>query len=260
MKKTENTSNNVRFGFTLAEGATHVNLPPTKAKFGFTLAEVLITLGIIGVVAAMTIPTLMSNYRKHIIETRLTKFYSTMTQAIKLAENDYDDISGWDKLGRGFVKDDDGNDTTTPVAEAWVNKYIIPYIKSDVKMKNNAGKIELYFVDGSVLMISSTSWLYFPDAKKYKLDDNGNINQEETAGKDMFIFLLNTEADVAPRPDRIYMGHGLQPYKYNWNGTREDLFNNAHYGCGKEGVIGAYCTELIRQNGWKIPNDYPIKI
>ena len=56
------------------------------------------------------------------------------------------------------------------------------------------------------------------------------------------------------------MGHGLQPYKYNWNGTREDLFNNDHYGCGKEGVIGAYCTELIRQNGWKIPNDYPIKI
>ena len=102
MKKTENTSNNVRFGF--------------------TLAEVLITLGIIGVVAAMTIPTLMSNYRKHVIETRLTKFYSTMTQAIKLAENDYDDISGWDKLGRGFIKDDDGNDTTTPVAEAWVNK------------------------------------------------------------------------------------------------------------------------------------------
>lgn len=240
MKKTENTSNNVRFGF--------------------TLAEVLITLGIIGVVAAMTIPTLMSNYRKHIIETRLTKFYSTMTQAIKLAENDYDDISGWDKLGSGFVKDDDGNNTTTPAAEAWVNKYIIPYIKSDVKMRNNAGKIELYFVDGSMLMISSTSWLYFPEAKKYKLDDNGNINQKETAGKDMFIFLLNTEADVAPRPDRIYMGHGLQPYKYNWNGTREDLFNNDHYGCGKEGVIGAYCTELIRQNGWKIPNDYPIKI
>ena len=33
----------------------------TKALFGFTLAEVLITLGIIGIVAAMTIPTLMTN-------------------------------------------------------------------------------------------------------------------------------------------------------------------------------------------------------
>ena len=32
-----------------------------KKRFGFTLAEVLITLGIIGVVAAMTIPTLIQN-------------------------------------------------------------------------------------------------------------------------------------------------------------------------------------------------------
>lgn len=32
---------------------------------GFTLAEVLITLGIIGVVAAMTIPTLIANAQKH---------------------------------------------------------------------------------------------------------------------------------------------------------------------------------------------------
>lgn len=32
-------------------------------KYGFTLAEVLITLGIIGVVAALTIPTLMQNYK-----------------------------------------------------------------------------------------------------------------------------------------------------------------------------------------------------
>ncbi len=32
-------------------------------KTGFTLAEVLITLGIIGVVAAMTIPTLMTNIK-----------------------------------------------------------------------------------------------------------------------------------------------------------------------------------------------------
>ena len=35
-------------------------------KRGFTLAEVLITLGIIGVVAALTIPTLINNYQKKI--------------------------------------------------------------------------------------------------------------------------------------------------------------------------------------------------
>ena len=36
---------------------------PNKVKFGFTLAEVLITLGIIGVVAAMTIPVLITTHQ-----------------------------------------------------------------------------------------------------------------------------------------------------------------------------------------------------
>lgn len=33
-------------------------------KTGFTLAEILITLGIIGIVAAMTIPTIIANYKE----------------------------------------------------------------------------------------------------------------------------------------------------------------------------------------------------
>ena len=45
-------------------------------KSAFTLAEVLITLGIIGVVAAITIPSLVTKYHRHIIETKLQKFDS----------------------------------------------------------------------------------------------------------------------------------------------------------------------------------------
>ena len=77
--------------FTLVGGATHVDMAPTKVKLAFTLAEVLITLGIIGVVAAMTIPTLMSNYRKKQLETQIKANYSLVQQAIKFAE--YDDVS-----------------------------------------------------------------------------------------------------------------------------------------------------------------------
>lgn len=42
----------------------------------FTLAEVLITLGIIGVVAAMTMPVLISNHNKSVVEARLSKAYN----------------------------------------------------------------------------------------------------------------------------------------------------------------------------------------
>lgn len=43
---------------------------------GFTLAEVLITLGIIGVVAAITIPGLITAYKKHVIASSLKRAVS----------------------------------------------------------------------------------------------------------------------------------------------------------------------------------------
>mgnify|MGYP002520817074 CR=1 FL=1 len=54
----------------------------------FTLAEVLITLGIIGVVAALTIPTLVNNYRKKQFETGLKKEYSVLLQALDMYKQD----------------------------------------------------------------------------------------------------------------------------------------------------------------------------
>ena len=49
----------------------------------FTLAEALITLGIIGVVAAITIPMLYSKYQKLVIEEGLKKTYSDLANLIK---------------------------------------------------------------------------------------------------------------------------------------------------------------------------------
>ena len=53
-------------------------------KLGFTLAEVLITLGIIGVVAAMTIPTLMNQTGQAEFKTGFKKIVSTLNQAITM--------------------------------------------------------------------------------------------------------------------------------------------------------------------------------
>ena len=51
-------------------------------KKGFTLAEVLITLGIIGIVAAMTMPVLIEKVNHKIVVNRLKKMYSTLSQAM----------------------------------------------------------------------------------------------------------------------------------------------------------------------------------
>ena len=55
-----------------------------KKKKAFTLAEVLITLGIIGVVAAMTLPTLIAHYQKVVLETQYKKGMSVLANAMQM--------------------------------------------------------------------------------------------------------------------------------------------------------------------------------
>ena len=80
-------------------------------RTGFTLAEVLITLGIIGVVAAMTIPTLISNTSGAQFKTAFKKSLSTLNQAaiMNIALDDYD-FSAIAKPGE--VADDGTGDQT----------------------------------------------------------------------------------------------------------------------------------------------------
>ena len=72
-----------KIAFTLAEGATHVDTCDGKRKIAFTLAEVLITLGIIGVVAALTLPSIIHNVQKVILKDQFKRAYSNFYNAIK---------------------------------------------------------------------------------------------------------------------------------------------------------------------------------
>ena len=55
--------------------------PSVAPKPAFTLAEVLVTLGIIGVVSAMTVPSLMQNHQRKTYVTQLHKVYNELQQA-----------------------------------------------------------------------------------------------------------------------------------------------------------------------------------
>ena len=60
-----------------------------QIKNAFTLAEVLITLGVIGIAAAMTLPALIGKWKEKELATRARKAYSIIEQAIQLAQNNY---------------------------------------------------------------------------------------------------------------------------------------------------------------------------
>ena len=66
-------------------GVQNDSLKQLSSKAAFTLAEVLITLGIIGVVAAMTIPSIVAKYQKMVTATRVKAFYSKINQAYTMS-------------------------------------------------------------------------------------------------------------------------------------------------------------------------------
>lgn len=52
-------------------------------KKGFTLSEVLVTLGIVGVISVLTVPAVMKNYRKKVYVSKLKQTYSQITDATR---------------------------------------------------------------------------------------------------------------------------------------------------------------------------------
>lgn len=65
-------------------------------NYGFTLAEVLITLGIIGIVAAMTLPAIVSKYQEKVLVERLKQTYSIFSQAYLRAVQENGPADSWD--------------------------------------------------------------------------------------------------------------------------------------------------------------------
>ena len=79
------------------------------ARLGFTLAEVLLTLGIIGVVCALTLPSLIANHKEKETVTRLKKAYSTLSNAYTGVLNEYGpppdwNVESWDDVVVMFSK------------------------------------------------------------------------------------------------------------------------------------------------------------
>ena len=233
-----------------------------KLSFGFTLAEVLITLGIIGIIAALTIPNVTSHYRKKVVETRLAKFYSVMNQAIQMSERVNGPKEYWEKIGNKDAEENAEKGLIAP--NIWFEKYIKPYLKySNLEINDATAKVMIYFPDGSLCLMSGASFQFWPEAGKfvdYQFDEDSATfkNNAEISGIKYFTFFFAPYSNSLA--NKYHYKKGVEPYKYDWDGTTDMLKNNSNIGCQKNvSNERAYCTALIQQNGWKIPDDYPLK-
>lgn len=78
-----------------------INYEDFMKKSSFTLAETLITLIVIGVTAALTVPTMLAKYQHKVLETQFKKNYSLLQNAVRLMVNDKIDIHSDALQGEG---------------------------------------------------------------------------------------------------------------------------------------------------------------
>ena len=237
--------------FRIKSGMTFMKQP------AFTLAETLITLGIIGIVAAMTIPTLITNYQKKQTVTKLQKAISVLNQAYKLSFDDLGEPSAQEAYNMG--------------SEQYFQTYWAPYIKTALMcttyqqcgykkaapwiLANNqevttgvvvpGRRATFYTSDGFLYVIftamgSLTSETGDEAFHNVIVDLNGAEGPNKF-GRDVF-YLTRVEKD----------GAGIQTL--GMNGSDRVVNEN----CSSSGT-GYYCAEKIRRAGWEIDKSYPWK-
>lgn len=229
--------------------------PPAKVAWqkglkGFTLAEVLITLGIIGVAAALTMPALIANHKKQEVITKLKKIYSVMNQAINSSVAEYGDVETW-AADCGYSGSPSCN---TDEAIEWFNRYIGKHLQiTSIEKTNDKNSFLIYLNDGGILKVAN----YIYDMGFYV---NKKALQNPKVGINNFAFRFNPVlATGQQESDNKYTVKAtFEPYAWSWDGTREGLLNAGNgYGCGEKNH--SYCTKLIQYEGWQIPKDYPLR-
>lgn len=236
-------------------------------KKGFTLAEVLITLGIIGVVAVVTIPLVLRYYKKLVLETQFKKTYSDLNNLILRSMADNGHYQFWDYT-MGYKN--------------FVNTYFAPYMQLELCGWYNAGKKDACFVQ---LDSSYNTWYMQPDKRtetggwagvmpKYIMSDGRFIGIEPVydAGRDWryVIFVV----DINGRRGSSTLGEDVFQFclmHYNYGGKLHSRFSagtcvngGSSWSSAAETLwecteTGYSCGYYLETNNFKFPDDYPIK-
>ncbi len=214
-------------------------------KKAFTLSEVLITLVVIGVIAAVTVPTITAGHKKTETISKLKKALSVVNQVLQRSTMDNGYVDAWDTPKEVGL--------TKYMERYWhpyfsnikiCNSYTDCYYESNKPFKNPNGSASTatfviankrvpFLTDDNILYSIEPSEGYF-----YMIVDINGANKPNKVGRDVFLFEFDTE------------GKSIRPYGHS--ASYEELNTNC-----KKGQNGFYCSAKIAADSWEIKDDYP---
>ena len=199
----------------------------------------------------MTLPVLIEKHQKRVVVTRLQKFYTNINQAVKMSEVDNGPAEYWEVGANGQQTGLD-----------FYNKYFAKYLKT----VSNAGTVDVNVVDNNgeaTGEIRTFNTIFFADGSAMRFDISGGMDISfYPDGRKIFSDKCNNERDMFSFNFKKNNTRGskytVEPYTFEWDGTREHLVSHPRYGCRK-GSPGSspYCARLIQYDGWEIKEDYP---
>lgn len=242
-------------------------------KFGFTLAEVLIVLGVLGIVASMTIPTLVANSEQKVEVTQLKKFYTVFSQGLKtyIAEQNCTDLECTGLfVGKRQDASWESNVDAAIRSEFKITKSCDSYTNGCNKPLTNLDRVtaatdSFYYghsfetADGFLFMVYDTdsgncvSNSGAPDGAKLQnncgqvyVDING-AKKPDVWGRDMFMFAIAKDGTLYPWDGAEVVKIGGTDWRVN-----PLLCGTPGVKALPAGVTGAGCSARIMEEGWEM--------
>ena len=230
---------------------------------GFTLAEMLIVLIIVGLIAAIAIPEMFKDYQKRYIIANLTRYYRdinmlTQMQGIEGVEISTKTVDASGK--KKYTTDEEAMQYFAPLHPTSVKNPEIYYKLlngEDCEFRicktnsRDTSANSLLLRDGTYIHVSTHAEDI--DYKAFAIDANGKKGPN-VLGKDLFAFVIQRD-------------YGLTPLGYQSGGRGSERFgeynravvkSNTQYACNRNAPdAGYWCTALLLMDGWQFKDDYP---
>lgn len=230
-------------------------------KKGFTLAEVLVTISIIGVIAALTLPALMTDVQKNTIGPSLAKGVNTLANAnqtmiasggfaaskitdIVTLANYPEELKKYMKIHKLAHNTEDETKNEVPAYA----KYDLTPLSGNFMTNQHKGNA--YMSDDGMIYMFYMNDIGGDEPEPYAgaigtlfIDVNGT-KKPNALGRDLFYFYIDNNGSLIP-----YGGIANKEYQ----SLDEILYKGNSQPCVKDNVgTGKTCAGAVADNGWKV--------